>query len=159
MLDVIVTDIGQYYEEPAIRPPIQPDNPATASTSDHNIVFAKVKSSASQPVKRVAMVRHVRPLSDTAIAGFASWVQCESWQFVYDGINVSDMVERINFIVSLNLDHYCPTKTVKITNLDGRISDAAVRQASRRKNREYSKHGNSAKYKQLKKELKMRINE
>ena len=159
VLDVLVTDIGQYYEEPVIRDPVQPDNPVGASPSDHKIVFAKVKSNFTQPVRRVASIRHVRPLSDAAIAGFASWIQHESWEFVYNGADVSDMVERFNFIVKLNLDHYCPTKTVKTTNLDGKICCAAVRQASRRKNREYSKNGNSDKYKELKKKLKIKLRE
>ena len=63
------------------------------------------------------------------------------------------MVDRFNFIVQLNLDTHCPTQTVKSTNLDGKVSSLAVKQASRRKNREYVKHGNSAKYKELKKEV------
>ena len=159
VLDVIVTDIGQFYDEPVIRPPVKPDNPALGSPSDHKIVFAKTKSSSSQPVQRVTRIRHVRPLPDSAMAGFASWVQHESWRFVYDGADVSDMVERFNFIVGQNLDYFCPTKSVRSTNLDGRISSASVRQISRRKNREYSKHGNSDKYKQLKKELKKELKE
>ena len=157
VLDILVTDIGQYYEEPIIRPPVQPDNPATASPSDHKISFAKTKCSSLQPVKRETKSRTVRPLPDEALQGFAGWVQRESWQFVYDGTDTSDMVDRFNFIVNINLDHYCPTKTMKTTNLDGRICSAAVKQASRRKNREYEKHGNSAKYKDLKKVVKVKL--
>ena len=69
------------------------------------------------------------------------------------------MVNRFNFLVNLNLDLYGPTKTQKITNLDGKISSAAVKQSSRRKNREYLKHGNSEKYKTLKKEVKTNLKE
>ena len=35
----------------------------------------------------------------------------------------------------------------------------AVKQASRRKNREYAKHGNSAKYKELKKKVKAKLSD
>ena len=69
------------------------------------------------------------------------------------------MVSRFDFLVSLNLDHYCPTKVVGTTNFDGKISSVAVKQASRRKNREYSKNGNSAKYKCLKKEVNNKLKE
>ena len=69
------------------------------------------------------------------------------------------MVARLNFLIELNLDTHCPTKTVKITNLDGRISSQAVKQACRRKNREYQKHGNSPKYKDLKREIKNKLRE
>ena len=57
------------------------------------------------------------------------------------------------------LDLHCPAKTIKISNLDGKFNSTAVKQAARRKNREYSKHGNSARYKLLKKEVKNRIKE
>ena len=154
-----MTDIGQYYMEPIIRPAVQPDNPATASPSDHRIGFAKTKTCASQPVQRESSSHTVRPLPADAISGFASWVQHESWEFVYNGRDSSDMVSRFDFLVSLNLDHYCPTKVVKTTNLDGQISSVAVKQASRRNNREYSKNGNSAKYKCLKKEVKNKLKE
>ena len=69
------------------------------------------------------------------------------------------MVNRFDFLINLNLDHYCPTKTIKTTNLDGRISHAAVKQASMRKNREYTKNGNATKYKALRKEVKIKLKE
>ena len=159
VLDVLVTDIGHYYLEPIIRPPVQPDNPAGACPSDHSIVFAKANVSPDQPVQREARYHTIRPLPDLALANFASWIQHESWEFVYNGTDTSDMVDRFNFLIQLNLDTHCPTQTVKSTNLDGKISSVAVKQASRRKNREYLKHGNSAKYKNLKKEVKRKLSE
>ena len=159
VLDVLVTDIGQYYMEPIIRPAVQPDNPANASPSDHRIGFAKTNTSASQPVKRESKTHTVRPLPDDAIVGFAGWVQHESWEFIYNGLDPSDMVCRFDFLINLNLDHYCPTKVIKTSNLDGKISSMEVKQASRRKNREYVKNGNSARYKELKKEVKAKLKE
>ena len=144
--------------EPTIRPAVQPDNPATASPSDHRIVFAKVRP-FNQPVKREITSHTVRPLPDEAISGFAGWVQHESWEFVYNGLDTSDMVSRFNFLINLNLDHYCPTKTIKTSNLDGKICSAEVKQASRKKNREYAKNGNSARYKELKHEVKTKLKE
>ena len=69
------------------------------------------------------------------------------------------MVDRLNFLLQHNLDAHCPTQTVSTSNLDGKISSVAVKQASRRKNREYSKNGNSPKYKELKKEVKLKLKE
>ena len=122
VLDVLVTDIGQYYKEPIIRPPVQPDNPATASPSDHRIAFAETHTCSIQPVIREVRIQTVRPLPAEALSDFASWVPHESWAFVYDGRNPTDMVERFNFLVNYNLDHYCPTKNLKTTNLDGKIT-------------------------------------
>ena len=157
ILDILVTDIGQYYHVPTIRPPVLPDNPTTASPSDHMIVFSQANTSSFQPVQRVTSTVTVRPLPADAIQGLAQWIQHESWTFVYDGRDVSDMVDRFNFITNLNLDHYCPTKVLKISNLDGKISSAKVKQTCRQKKREYAKNGNSAKYKELKKLVKIHL--
>ena len=78
VLDVLISDIGHYYLEPIIRPPVQPDNPATASPSDHKIVFAKTNTSSDQPAVRKAKIHIIRPRPDQAISNFASWIQHES---------------------------------------------------------------------------------
>ena len=157
ILDVLVTDMGQYYHVPVIRPPVPPDNPAVAAPSDHSIVFAMTISTG--PVCRTTSSRTVRPLPETAIRKFATWVQHEPWTFVYDGSDPSDMVDRFNFLVQINLDAHCPTKTIKYTNLEGKVTTPALRQACRRKSREYTKHGNSDRYKQLKRDVKNKIRE
>ena len=159
VLDVLVTDIGHFYLEPIIRPAVQPDNPTTAKPSDHRIAFAKTNTLSNQPAIREAVSRIIRPLPREAIRDFANWIQQESWEFVYDGADSSDMVDRLNFKINLNLDAHCPTKTIKTTNLDGKICSVAVQQASRRKNREYTKNGNSDKYKELKKVVKLKLKE
>ena len=117
MLDVIVTDIGHFYLEPVIRPAVQPDNPTTASPSDHRIVFAKSNTSSNQPAARNAKIHITRPLLDQAMSNFAGWIQHESWEFVYNGVDTSDMVDRLNFLLELNLNTHCPTTTIRITNL------------------------------------------
>ena len=150
----LITDLGHYYKEPSIRPAVQPDNPIIASPSDHKIAFAEPNTNSSQPVKRETLSRTVRPLSDDSIAKFAQWIQHEPWTFVYDGVDTTDMVDRLNFLLELNLEQSCPSKTIRSTNLDGKIRSVAVDQACRRKKREYDKHGNSSKYKELKKEAK-----
>ena len=151
VLDVIVTDIGHYYQIPTIRPAVLPDNPANGSPSDHRIAFVRTISTSTPTVNRVTFSRSVRPLPDTAVLKFANWVQHEPWTFVYNGVDSSDMADRFTFLVQLNLDTHCPTKTVKSTSLDGKIRSPAVKQACRKKNREYAKNGNSDRYKVLKK--------
>ena len=69
------------------------------------------------------------------------------------------MVDRFNFLMELSINTHFPTKSIKISNLDGKITSTAVKQAARRKNREYIKHGNSPKYKDLKKVVKTKLKE
>ena len=67
------------------------------------------------------------------------------------------MVNRFNNYVKEKLDTICPIKKVKISKFDHEVTSAAIKQLSRRKNREYCKNGNSVKYKQLKRDLKSKI--
>ena len=154
VLDIIVTDLGQFYNEPIIRPPLQPDNPDTACPSDHNIVFVTPNTNSCLPVKRETTVRITRPLPVVALNRFANWIQHESWTFVYDGADPTDMAARLTFLLDLKIDQCCPARTIKSTNLDGKVRSVTVAQACRKKKREYEKHGNSEKFKRLKKEAK-----
>ena len=72
ILDVLVTDMGQYYLEPLIRPAVLPDNPTTASPSDHRIAFANINTCTSKPAPRVTVSHTVRPLNREALSAFAS---------------------------------------------------------------------------------------
>ena len=67
------------------------------------------------------------------------------------------MVDRLNFLIQLKLDTYFPTQSVRTSNLDGKISSVAVKQACRRKNREYLKHGNGQRFKELRKVVKIQL--
>ena len=154
VLCVLITDLGPLYEVPIVRPALQPDNPHTACPSDHKIALAIPHSDASNPVSRKTFSRVVRPITEDNITAFASWIQHEPWTFVYDGVDSSDMVDRFNFLIDLYLKQCCPEKRVKASNLDGKLRSIAVAQACRRKKREYTKNGNSVKYKALKKEAK-----
>ena len=64
ILDVIVTNLSRYFNEPVIILPIVPDVPGRGVTSDHNGVFAKPHSSSSQPSARTKTKKTIRPLPD-----------------------------------------------------------------------------------------------
>ena len=51
----------------------------------------------------------------------------------------------------------CPEETIKISQLNGKVTSLALQKLSREKNREYTKHGSSLRFKALKKQMKERI--
>ena len=55
------------------------------------------------------------------------------------------------------LDQICPEDEVRISQLDGKINSLALQKLTRLKQREYTKHGCSTKYKDLKKKVKLRV--
>ena len=63
--------------------------------------------------------------------------------------NASDMVEEFCKLVSEKIEINCPLKSFKINNLDNEFTTPAIKELSRKKLREYTKHGNSKLYKIL----------
>ena len=55
------------------------------------------------------------------------------------------------------LDEICPEEVIKITKLDGKVKSLALQKLGRQKLREYTKHGNSNKFKALKTKQQARV--
>ena len=157
ILDIIVTDIGHFYNEPEIRPPITPDIDGHGAPSDHNIVFAKTLSNPHVPVKRTTITKTTRPLTTEAKMKIAGWIQHESWSSITECANVSLMVEKFCSLVSEKINEYCPIKSFRINTLDNEFTTPAIKELARKKLREYTKHGNTKLFKHLKKALKNKI--
>ena len=157
VLDVIVTDIGHLYCEPITRPPLLPDNADHGVPSDHLVVHASPLSSCSKPSKRTTITKTCRPLTTLAKQNLAAWIQNESWDQVLEATDPSSMVDIFSTLVRNKIEEHVPPKTLKINCLDNEFTTFAIKRVKRKKNREYSKHGNSALYKTLKKQLKETI--
>ena len=153
VLDVLVTDIGHFYNDPVIRPPIAPDVEGQGVPSDHNIVLVKTICDSSASVTRSAITKTSRPLTTDAKQKIANWIQNESWCSVSECSSVSLMVEKFCSLVSEKIDELCPAKTFKVNKLDNEFTTPAIKELARKKLREYTKHGNSKLYKHLKKAL------
>ena len=76
---------------------------------------------------------------------------------VFDGGSSTGMVNQFEKLLHDKLDSICPVEEVKLTKLDGKITSMALRKLSRLRLREYTKHGNSQKFKEIKRRQKDRI--
>ena len=157
VLEVIVTDLGHLYHEPIIRPPVDPDDHNDGVPSDHRIALAFPNTNPSKPAKRDTIFKYVRPFDIEHKIKFAAWIQHEDWGILSEANSATEMVDKFLTLTHNKLDEICPQKSTKITKFDHEITSAAIKQLSRKKNREYSKNRNSTKYKKLKKDLKLRI--
>ena len=159
ILEVIVTDIGHYYNEPVIRPALLPDIPGHGVPSDHKIVHAVPNKDSSMPPKRSTIVKSSRPLTTEAKQNIAKWIQSETWSSLLDCSDCSSMVEAFTSLVQTKIDENCPLKTLKLNCFDKEFTSPAIKKLKRKKSREYTKNGNSSLYKTLKKLLKKTIKE
>jgi len=156
VLDICVTDIGHFYCTPITRPPIKPDNENNGVPSDHSIPYILPISVNNNP-SRQYNTRIVRPISDSHLKQINEWIIKENWTSVFDAGSPTQMVDTFEKIVEQNLNRICPAKIIKFSNFDQKwISDEA-KQLSRRKKREYRKHGKSSKYKIIAKNFKKQV--
>ena len=157
IIDVIVTDIGHLYNEPTIRPPLNPDLPGKGAPSDHNIVHAlPIKDAAKQPL-RTSITKTSRPFTTTAKQSLATWILQESWDSVLQCADSSSMVDTFTKLVGNKIEEHVPEKSFKINCLDNEFTTPEIKRIKRKKQREYTKHGNTQLYKTLKKQLKETI--
>ena len=98
------------------------------------------------------LVKKTRRMNDERKRKIGQWITRESWEMVYDGGSASGMVDKFTELLFSKLDKICPEETVKITKLEGKITSGALQKLARQRLREFSKHGNSERFKEIKKE-------
>ena len=69
ILDVIVTNLRKYYNDPVILPPIMPDKPGVGAPSDHSGVLATPLANHTQ-CSRTKVSKTIRPLPESLIETF-----------------------------------------------------------------------------------------
>ena len=69
------------------------------------------------------------------------------------------MAETFTSLVQAKIQENCPLKTLKLNCFDNEFTTPTIKCLKRKKNREYTKNGNSILYKTLKKLLKKTIKE
>ena len=115
ILDVIVTNLSRYYDQPVIVPPLQPDQPGRGAPSDHHGVVATPRSNKS--VRITKMKKKIRPLPDSLLRVFRSKLEAQNFHF-HTGLEVDQMVDRFTKVTN---DLFCevfPEKTIIVSPED-----------------------------------------
>ena len=149
ILDIILINIPQFYNAPIIVPPVPCDNPADGVPSDHSVPVCVPHSDRNNPpVRRFKTVTY-RPLPDSAVRQFGSWITSESFSQIKDDLPPSLHAKSLESILLANLDKYCPQKTMRVGPQDKPWMNSELKVISRRKMREWNKHGKYSKYVEL----------
>ena len=148
ILDVIVTNLARYYQEPVIVPPLVPDKPGHGVPSDHNGVCAIPITGRGSCAQRNITKKIIRPLPASLIQVFESKLAAQDFDILKHN-QVDQMVERYQQIISSIFSETFPQKTITISDGDKPWFNEKLRQIKRQRLREYEKHGHSAKYWEL----------
>ena len=160
-IDVLISDMAHLYNESIILPSVPTDIPAHqqggGQPSDHLVVTTQPKLDRLNAPPKDVIIKKTRRLGDEQKRKIGRWIQSESWETVFDGGSSSGMVSQFTHLVQQKLDEICPVTEVKITKLSGQLTSSALQHLARARLREYTKNGNSKKFKEIKQKQKDRI--
>ena len=92
-LDVILTNLWQFYSVPIVVPPVPCDDPSKGVPSDHSTPVAHPLTNGYQ-TKNVYKTIVTQPLPDSGIREFGRWVTAEDWSSVPDNCSPTEQVEK-----------------------------------------------------------------
>ena len=149
ILDVIVTDLWEFYQEPIILPPLLPDVIGVGSPSDHSVPFAQKYTDRRILRKPNYIKKAIRPFPDSGILEFGRWIQNKDFTEVIETVSTTEKVKALDHILSSKVNDIFPEKIVKIYHQDKEWMNSELRILRRQKSREYYKHKKSEKFRDL----------
>ena len=155
-LDVILTNMYLYYNEPEIYPPVEPDK--EGHPSDHLVPVSTPRTDVNEP-KREYRTRSYRTFPDSGLRHFGKWICSESWTELKNIQSPSLAVSSFENLFSLKIQDSFPLKFSRAPLTDKPWISMELSQLSRKKRREYEKHGKSIKYTTLRKQFNKELKE
>ena len=136
ILDIILTNLHQFYQIPIIVPPVKPDDPTRGVPSDHSIPLALPVSSAHHKTREYKTTT-VRPLPESGIQEFNQWIMSVDWDPILDISSPTEQVELFQKTLEDKLNIIFPLKTFKTSSCDKPFITAELKKLDRRKKKEY----------------------
>ena len=131
ILDIILTNLHQFYQIPIIVPPVAPDDPTRGVPSDHSIPLALPVSSAHH-VTREYKTATVRPLPQSGIEEYNDWIMRFDWEPLLNISSPTEQVELFQSILEMKLNQIFPLKNIKTSFWDKPFITADIKQLDRK---------------------------
>ena len=148
ILDVIVSNLASFLNEPEIILPILPDRPGHGAPSDHCGVFVTPKTNQHNQVKSNKVKKKIRPLPESLLQTFES--KLSSQDFNLEGNkSVQEMVEEFQSVTTSILHDTFPEKQIIVSPEDVPWFNEQLRHLKRQRQRRYARHGKDDKYMQI----------
>ena len=141
ILDIILSNLWRFYDEPEIVPPILPDNPNKGVPSDHSGVVATPHTNPNQPHLRSKIVKTIRPLPESLITVFGQNLENEDWTSLALMESSSNMVKHLENIFERLVSSTFPERTITIYPDDKPWFTEKLRKIKRERQRLYNKEG------------------
>ena len=154
ILENIITDLHSFYHPPTSLGPLQIDDGKKGSDSDHQVVIFAPLSNTNYQKTREKRTITTRPLPNSAFITFGQDITKHNWDEVLKVKDANEKVDNFHQTLRVKLNKHFPTKTVKISNLDKKWFNPALKILHRKVQREFYKHRQSPKWKRMKNKFK-----
>ena len=151
VLDVILSNLSVFFEEPEIVEPIAVDDPTKGGVpSDHSGVVAAPRADAARPAVKHRIYRTIRPITTSAINNIGQVFVNEKWKFMDPLSSPTVLTENFEYFTGAILDTFCPSKVVSSQPNEKPWVTENTKNLKRKLQREYERKGRSPKYFELK---------
>ena len=141
ILDIIIMNMGRFYNDAVVNPPIQADDPKSGKPSDHAVpLCTPYVDRTNPPVRKFRKIKY-RPLPESGMRSLGKWLTSETWDCISDSASPTEQAKEMELLLFDKLNNICPEKTMKIGCKDKPFITAELKILHRRKNREYCKRG------------------
>ena len=144
-MDILITNVPQYFNSPVIVPPVPCDNPDDGVPSDHWVPVCYPHTDRhNPPIHRFRSVAY-RPLPEENIHKYGQWITEENFSDINGNLSPSVQASKLQKLLMGKLDELCPAQTMRVSFQDKPFIDKELKTLSRKKQREYLKKGKSPK--------------
>ena len=111
VLDVVLTNLEEFFDEPEIVPPIDVDNPAKGGVPiDHSGVIVPPRTNADIPAVKHKVRKIFRPITSSSINNMGQVIVNEDWVFMDPALSPTNLTELFQYYTGEILDTFCPEK-------------------------------------------------
>lgn len=107
ILDLIITNLKPYYQDPRIEEPL--------AMSDHNTVLWSPHDHTPINTKTILQFR---PFKDSEVRSFGQWISSHPWTEVFDAHDIQSKVNTFYQTLQTRIDLHFPMKSVVKHNSD-----------------------------------------
>ena len=98
ILDVVLTNLDVYFEEPTIVPPIEVDDPSKGGVpSDHSGVVVNTRTDTNKPAAKHKVYRTIRPITTSSVNNIGQVLVEEEWQFLDPALPPTALVDLYEY--------------------------------------------------------------
>ena len=146
MLDPILTTMSKFYQSPICLPPLDPDPLSNGSPSDHLMPLMKPISTLNNRPARTKRKVIIRPLPESGLAEFRTWISKHSWENVYNAVTAHSKAEIFQTELLETLNKCLPEKMMTFSSDDQPWMTPELKNLDRKRKRQFQKHRKSERW-------------